>query len=300
MSPINHNLSQETVANCTQARPFSYASLARETLFFTLCVAIAVAPFLQGLYAARERFIVMALVLVSSVGVLALAGSSRAISVAMLGGASLFVLYAVGLFTPASATGAINGFVGMATSIAMFWAWGSNDLKGEAQVQLGAAIVCSALLVSIWGLLTHIGLLAGDAFVGGRLAVGFGYPNATASWLGLGFVLSIMFPRKTLSWAGAVAFDFSAVLIGAALLFTGSRGAWLAVAVALGIGFVTSRRYAGAVLGQGVTLVVTSLVASIVLLMQPATTTLVFVAIGALAFGLLSGCLLYTSDAADE
>ena len=210
MSAIHHNLSRETVANCTQARPFSYASLARETLFFTLCVTVAVAPLLQGLYAARERFIVMALVFVCTVGVLALSGRSRTISVAVLGGASLFVLYVIGLVTPASATGAINGFVVMAASIAMFWAWSSSDLKGQAQLQLGAAIVCSALLVAIWGLLTHIGLLAGDAFVGGRLAVGFGYPNATASWLGLGFVLSIMFPRKTLSWAGAVAFDFSA------------------------------------------------------------------------------------------
>jgi len=289
VSAIHHDLSPNAVANPPQARSQRYASLARETLFFTLCVAVAVAPLLQGLYAARERFIVMALVFVCTVGVLALSGRSRTISVAVLGGASLFVLYAVGLVTPASATGAINGFVVMAASVAMFWAWSSSDLKGQAQLQLGAAIVCSALLVAIWGLLTHIGLLAGDAVVGGRLAVGFGYPNATASWLGLGFVLSIMFPRKTLSWAGAVAFDFSAVLIGAALLFTGSRGAWLAVAVALGIGFVTSRRYAGAVLGQCVTLVVTSLVASIVLLMQPATTTLVFVAIGALAFGLLSG-----------
>lgn len=286
---LRHVFLKEILSKMPGTGPSSWSGFAREALLYLLCGTVAVAPLLQGLYAARERYVTMAVVLLCAVAILAFLRTAKSMPVVTIVGAGVVLLYALGVATPASASGAITGFVSMAAYMAAFWAWSAGEPSEREKLLLGGALVWSSLLIAVWGLLEHVGVKVADAALGDRLAVGFGYPNATASLLGLGFVLAVMLQQKSLSWTGTSALTFASVPIGAALILTGSRGAWLAVAVALGVGLVARRKLAAGVLGQSITLGVASLVAAIVVLVQPTVLTLASVMVAAFGFGLISG-----------
>ena len=168
-----------------------------ELTFYALTAVIAAAPLLQGLYPARERFLTFAAVLLLCAIMMLKPGRRGAFTWPALVCLAFVGLYAAGTITPASAQGSLAELISMATFVGVFWAVSTSSPREPEVLFMVFAVIVSAWLVGMWGLLEQAGLLVADGITQERLAVGFGYPNATASWLALGLVLCIMLPYRS-------------------------------------------------------------------------------------------------------
>lgn len=258
-----------------------------ELTFYALTAVIAASPLWQGLYPARERFLTFAAVLLLCALMMLQPGRRGAFAWPALVCLAFVGLYVAGTITPTSAQGSLAELISMATFVGVFWAVSTSRPGEQGVLFMVFAVIVSAWLVGMWGLLEQAGLLVADGITQERLAVGFGYPNATASWLALGLVLCIMLPYRSMPRRAVAAAIFLAVPIGAALMISGSRGAWLALVAALLLGLVSSRGLVFAIFGQGIIIGVASLVAAVVFLLSPNSQAVILILFGALGLGLV-------------
>lgn len=133
--------------------------------------------------------------------------------------------------------------------IALLWA-ACSKLGNSDPLSARVIVRVFTLGAAFAGLLTLSQLASGNWGLADQIAVSTSYtsaqfPGRTASWFGhpiiLGSTLSAALVLSMYVWKGPLRV-LTIVLCAAGVLSSGSRGAWLATAIALGLAFVLSRR----------------------------------------------------------
>ncbi|KAF0196348.1 MAG: O-antigen polymerase [Bacillota bacterium] len=193
-------------------------------------------PWLRGLYWPLHRLGVQALLLVFiAFWVVAKTGKGP-IKVTLLDALAvvLAMLYVLGIITPASMNGAIQGAITWVSLMALFLWVRSLRLGDKGRGIVVGGIAAAGVLWALLGMAAHNSLIKFPIwFQGARLAAGFEYPNAAAGFYLMALVLCLysgfVSESKRVKWGYAA----GAVVLLVALLLTQSRGAWLGLAITL-------------------------------------------------------------------
>ena len=206
-----------------------------KSLTFVLTIIIVGGISFSGLHHVLPRYASLALLLAFSAFLYVSSGDFRlsASAVSLFG---LVAAYAVRAFGAASVSLAADRALLLLALAAL---WMAFRQVGNDNRVLGWAIVASALLMAV---VNTVGLGS----------ISLTYSNADGSWLMLGFLLAVSMAVNASSKVEAVLLAGTAPLIGGALLLTGSRGAWIAGAIAAVIGLWLLRHRLATYIGVGI------------------------------------------------
>ncbi|MBS3984022.1 MAG: O-antigen ligase family protein [Selenomonadales bacterium] len=209
------------------------ALTARRALLAVVVAVVVLSPFVQGLYWPQDKLLVSAVVLALACGALVFGVGKKPLpwSLGHALGSLLVLLYAMGLFRPASMNGALRGLVLWAGFVALYWLVSSLELGERERKLLLGGVVAGGAVLALVGLAVYSGVYDAPAqLVGGRISAGFEYPNATASLFMASLLISIVlgFQETSLPWR--VLWSASGAVTIPAFLLTLSRGGYLALA----------------------------------------------------------------------
>lgn len=211
------------------------------TLYSLITIAV-LSPILGGMHHTSTRLLFSTLILgVCGTWLIVYASRNRnddelGLSLSDIAAVALLVIYCLGIFRAATVNGAINTFLTWSSLFALFWAWRTLKPNDNEKRWLLNSLLLSALAIGLWGLMAYVHLVpAGNSLAYDRISSGLLYPNATACMLMVGLLLSLLLgyddeqqsPLWTALYRGA------AILLVPAFLLTLSRGAWLAMFVAV-------------------------------------------------------------------